>query len=146
MSLISLGCTTLYHATTLFRMASGSNSQPGGGRKSSVTNALVHSSIFSGLSILPESEKSPLMSEQEGHPIRTNRQERTSQTRRLNFLSKSVAGSASTVRQASIDSDGLSPMSGDSHRSLMLQNRDSSASFSTTETGYVSLYKIILLC
>lgn len=108
-------------------MASGSS--PSSGRKTSVTSALVHSSIFSGLSILPESEKPPVMAEQEGYPIRTNRRERTSQTR-LNFLSKSGAGSVSSGRQASIDSESspvslMSPVSGEFHRSLALHSRDS---------------------
>ena len=116
-------------------MASGNSSA---NRKASVTT-LVHSSIFSGLSILPESERSiepSAATETESHPIKTNRRERISQTR-LNFLSKSSAGSASTGRQASVDSQPSSVSSGmanlmspgtDQHRTVGLQTRDSSTS------------------
>ena len=118
-------------------MASGNSSA---NRKTSVTS-LVHSSIFSGLSILPESERSiePLAAtEKEAHPIKTNRRERISQTR-LNFLSKSSAGSVSTGRQASVESRSPSVSSttgmanlmspgADQHRTVGLQTRDSSTS------------------
>ncbi len=116
----------------IIRMATGN-------RKASVTS-LVHSSIFSGLSILPEPDNAAVaMSEQGGYPIKTNRRERTSQTR-LNFLSKSGAGSASSGRQASIESTTsslLSPMSGDQHRIVGLQSRDSLVSLPGADAGWV---------
>jgi len=98
----------------------------GTGRKTSVSS-LIHSSMFSGLGILQEGEKADSETpEDQGHPIKTNRRERTSKTR-LNFLSKSGAGIASTGRQASIDSttDIFSPTSTE-HRAL--RQMDSNAS------------------
>lgn len=118
-------------------------------RKSSVTS-LIQSSLASGLSIVPESgagatvlETTP---EQAGYPIKKDRRQRTSQTR-LNFLSKSSAGSASSIQQArlpkqsSIESTGMtspssitSPMSVDQHRAVGLQTQGSSTSLNTNDS------------
>ncbi|XP_064397829.1 diacylglycerol kinase zeta-like isoform X2 [Halichondria panicea] len=118
-----------------------------GYRKTSVTNSLVQSSIFSTLNIIPEPDNgavatamSSSTSEQEAYPIKPNRRERTSQTR-LNFLSKSGAGSASSGRQASIESTAssvgslISPMSGDLKKTIGLQSRDSLVSLPGGDFG-----------
>ena len=123
-------------------------SGPNPNRKSSVTS-LIQSSLASGLSIVPESGADRTVfattPEEAGYPIKTDRRQRTSQTR-LNFLSKSSAGSASSIQQArlpkqsSIESTGMtspssitSPMCVDQHRALGLQTQGSCTSLGTND-------------
>lgn len=122
---------------------SSSSGTPSNSRSSLVhVGTLVQSSFLSGSSIVSQSpaekhglETSPQLGG--GHPIKTDRKQRISQTR-LHFLSKSSAGSASSVQQAhlpkqsSIDSV-TSPMSSEQQSLMGLHTHGSNSSLVSTE-------------